>query len=401
MMKFLIFFFPILLFAQQNPTSQYIDSEFDKVELLSREGKYDEYIKKNMLLLKSSKQINYSKGIALAYLNLSCGYSYAKNYKKGLEYLKLAKNEEYAKNNLDFQITAKRDLGYNYYNMGLYQEAITEFKEVAVLSDEIPVDTSRIYAKSLAYCEVGIVFKDRNQIDSSKLYLKRGVNILLNEKKLTPRLNTLLIWHSMSLMEINIAEKKIDSAEINLRLLEAHSKNLLGNNNFKLYKIKGLINEHKKEYDSAITNYQTAIQLAKNAKNIVQVQWLYNAISKVYKQIGDEDTAVKYLQKYTAITDSLTNAKQPAIENTVQELVVQKENTVKAKNKFLLYGIWIGILGVIIFILFVIKRMRKKNRILAVKEQETKLLNQKLNLAFEEVVQLAKNNDSTITIDLN
>ncbi|WP_449398264.1 hypothetical protein [Chryseobacterium wanjuense] len=37
--------------------------------------------------------------------------------------------------------------------------------------------------------------------------------------------------------------------------------------------------------------------------------------------------------------------------------------------------------------------MRKKNKILNVKEQETKVLTQKLNVAFEEVIQLAKNND--------
>lgn len=392
-MKLFILFFSILLSGQQNSSPKYIDSEFDKTEILAREGKYDEYIKKNMLLLKNSKAINYSKGIAVGYLNLSNGYSYAKNYKKGMEYLKLAESTEYAQNNSDFQILIKNTLGFNYFNMGLYQEAISEFKEITILADEVPIDTLRIYHKSYAYCEIGTVYKARNQLDSSKFYIQKGIDILHHEKKLTPRLKAMALWYSLGLIEFSIDEKNFDSAEIQLKPLENESKKVLGNSNFRLFKIKGLINEHKKEYDSAIVNYQKAVQLAKKGKNVVQVQWLYDAVSKVYKQAGDEESAREYHQKYTSVTDSLIKVKQPEIENTVKELVTKKENKIKEKNRFLLYSIWLGILGLIIFILLVIKRMRKKNKILDVKVQETKALSQKLNVAFDEVVQLAKNND--------
>ncbi|MCT2409331.1 hypothetical protein NZD88_17415 [Chryseobacterium antibioticum] len=394
MMKFFIIFFSILLSGQQRISTKYIDSGFAKTEVLAREGKYDEYIKKTMLLLKNSKAINYSKGIALAYLNLSCGYSYASDYKKGLEYLRLAKNQEYAQNDFDFQILIKNYSGFNYYNMGLYQEAIAEFKEITILSDEISTDSLRIFHKSYAYCEIGAVYKAKNQLDSSKFYIKKGINILRREKKMTARSKSMLLWYSLGLIEINIDEKKIDSAEINLKPLEAQSKRILGNSNSKLYKIKGLINEHKKEYDSAIVNYQKSIQLAKKGRNIVEVQWLYNAVSKVYKQVGNEESAREYLQKYTSVRDSLTNAKQSAIESTVKELVVQKENKIKNSNKFLFYGICTGALGLFILIFLIVRRLHKNNTILNRKEQETRLLSQKLNVAFEEVVQLAKNNDS-------
>lgn len=392
MMRFFIFFFPILFFAQQKITPQYIDAEYQKAEALDREGKSDESIKKNMLLLKNSKQINYSKGIALGYLNLSCYYSYIKDYKKGLEYLKLAQKEEYVKNNLDFQINLKRQFGFNYYNMNLYDQAITEYKEIIALSDKIGED-SKAFTKFSAYCDIGVAFKGKNQLDSCKWYLKKGITILRNEKKLTSTSKAGLIFYSLGLAEVYITEKKIDSAEIYLKSIEEDSKKILGNNNFLLFKVKGLINENKKEYDSAVSNYQKAIPLTKSIKNATQLQWLYQALSGVYGKTGNKDSSEKYFQKYTAIKDSLYNAKQPVFENTVQELVTQKENKIKAKNKFLIYVIWIGAFGGIIFILLVIKRIRKKNKILNIKEQETQVLNQKLNLAFEEVVQLAKNND--------
>ena len=276
--------------------------------------------------------------------------------------------------------------------MGLYQEAITSFKDVVALSDEIPIDTSR-YFKSAAYIEMGIVYKDQNKLDSSRLYLKKGLAILRNNRKVTYESKVNILIYSLVLIEIDVYENKIDSAEIKLKSLEGNAKKIPGNYNFQLYKVKGLIHEHKKEYDSAISNYQKAIPLAQNLKNITQVQWLYNAASNVYKKTGDKDSAEKYFQKYTSIKDSLANAKQPAIENTVKELVTQKENEIKTKSKLLIYIIWIGAFGILIFILLVIKRMRKKNKILRVKEQETQALNQQLNLAFEEVVRLAKNND--------
>ncbi|MDP9961162.1 tetratricopeptide repeat protein [Chryseobacterium lathyri] len=391
MMKFFIFFFPLLIFAQQKITPQYIDAEYDKAETFRKEGKYNEYVKKNLILLKESRKTNYSKGIALGYLHLAGSYSYAKDYKKGLEYLKLARNEEYADNNPEFQILIKRYLGFNYYNMGLYQEAITAFKDVISLSDELPADTSK-YFKSAAYIEMGIVYKDQNKLDSSGLSLRKGLTILRN-RKITSESKVTLMIYSLVLIEIDVYENKIDSAEIKLKSLEANATKILGNYNFQLYKVKGLIHEHKKEYDSAISYYQQAIPLAKNVKNVTQIQWLYNAISNVYQKTGDKDSAEKYFQKYTTIKDSLANAKQPAIENTVKELVNQKENEIKTKSKFLVYIIWIGAFGIILFILLAIKRIRRKNKILDVKEQETQALNKKLNLAFEEVVRLAKNND--------
>ncbi|GEN69623.1 tetratricopeptide repeat protein [Chryseobacterium rhizosphaerae] len=400
-MKFFILFFPVFLFAQQKITPQYIDKESDKLDIVGLKGKAMNggYLERSAFILRESKKIHYSKGIALGYIHIASYYSNSKNYKKELENLKLAMKEEYTGNNPDFQIRIKRQLASNYYNMGLYREAMHEVKENVILADEIPVDTLRIFDKSRAYCEIGVIYKEQNRLDSCRWYLKKGIdNVLQYKKKRTTKLEMLFVFYSLGLVEIDIMEKKIDSAEIRLKTIESRSKWILGNNSFQLYKVKGMLNEHKKEYDSAVFNYQNAIYLAKNVRNIIKIQDLYNNISRVYQQIGKKDSATKYFQKYITIKDSLGKAKQPAIENTVQELVTLKENKVKAKNKFLLYGIWIGIFSVIIFVVFTIRRIRKKNKILNVKEEETKLLNQKLNVSFEEVIQLAKNNDPEFLI---
>ncbi|MCT2409423.1 hypothetical protein NZD88_17875 [Chryseobacterium antibioticum] len=397
MMKYLIVLFPWLLFAQQKMTPQYIDSDYNKLEILYTEGKIHEGLKKNIFLLEESKKNQYSKGIIMGYLRLSYYYSNSRNYKKELECLKLAELE-YEKGNykhdLKFESEIKRELGFSYLNIGLYQKAIDKFKENVKLSENIDDYSSKIKVKSIAYFDIGRTYKRKNQPDSCKWYIKKGINLLKDEKKLDRIVKMHFVYNNLILAEYDISEKKLDSSERYVKSFDASSKEILGNNNFQLYKVKGMINEYKKEYDSAIFNFQQAISLTKKTGNVERLQGLYSDISRIYQQSGDNSSSQKYLQKYISIKDSLANAKQPAIENTVQELVVQKEKEIKSKNKFLIYiMIWIGVFTSIIFILIIIKRERKKNKILNVKVQETQMLNQKLNIAFDQVIQLAKNND--------
>lgn len=391
-MKFFILFIPIFIFNQQRITPKYIDSEFNKIDCLARNGKYKQFMSQNMLVLKSSKRINYPKGIALGYLNLSYGYSYSRNYKKSFEYLKLARDADYAKDNFDFQVNFKRFLGFNYSNIGLYREAINELKEVVLLSDDMSADTLRLYTKSSTYCDIGTIYQHQKQLDSCKLYLRKGLTILKKQKKPTPRLQAILLWYSMGLIEVNITENKIDSAGIKLQSIETLSKKRLGNNNFRLYKIKGLINCHKKEYDLALINYQKAIELAKNTSNVIQLQWLYNAVSKIYQLKGDDNSAQKYFKISTAIDNNLVRAKQPEIEKIVKELIIQKESKIKTNNKLLLYGLVICIFCLLVFMFITLRKRGKKHKNI-LKDEENILLIEKLPFAYEEIVKMAKNNN--------
>ncbi|WP_165790482.1 tetratricopeptide repeat protein [Chryseobacterium sp. MYb7] len=392
MIKIIFFFFPVFLLGQQKITSQYIESEIKKVHAVKETGNTNEYIKKNTILLRDSKQINYSKGIATSALNFSDIYFLLGNYKKSLYYLELAKKEKYTKDNIDMQVDIKMLYSYNYSVIDLYQEAISELKEVVVLSDEIKEDSLRIYAKSKAYSVIGAVYLEKEQFDLATLYMKNAVNVI--EKSETPgnKLQRSLIWYYLVLANVKIEENKIDSADKYVKIAEARPKKLFGNNNFKLYETKGRIHDKRKEYKSAIDDYQKALKLAEKT-NIAAAIALYKLISDVYTKLGNKESATEYLQKYTSISDSLANAKQPTLESTVKHLITQKEKGIKDNNKFLFYGVYIGVFGLILFIFFIAKRLYKKNKILSTKEQERQLLNQKLNIAFEEVVQLAKSNN--------
>jgi len=148
----------------------------------------------------------------------------------------------------------------------------------------------------------------------------------------------------------------------------------------------------------AIADYEKSIDLARKSHAVKRVLELYSLLSQVYEKIGKLDTSEEYLSKYTTLNDSLNIIESKNLEDTVDLLVEEKQKSLKNKNSFLFYGILIGIVLVIGSIVLILIRIRRKDEILEIKEQESKVLNQRLNFAFEEIIQLAKNNDSEFYI---
>ncbi|MFN1219004.1 hypothetical protein ACKW6Q_18710 [Chryseobacterium kwangjuense] len=393
MIRILFFLLSYSVFAQQKITSQYIDSELIKAGNLFKNGKTTECIKANTALLEYSQSINYSKGIVTSSLSLANRYFFSGNHSKSLYYLKLAEKEKYTQENISTQISVLNLFSYNYINIGLYNEAINGLKEIVTLSDQVQDKAIKVKAKSQAYFDIGIIHRWRKRCDSAAAYTQKAIYILQAQKKLSPECQSQLVWMSLEAIELKLDQEKTASAEAALKLVESRSEKLAGNQLYKLYQVRGLLHCCKNENDLAIKNYEKAIALAKEIQNNYSLQYLYNLIIAVYKKKGDQKMAQKYLEKSKLLNDSLRKTKETSIEPTVKELIKYKEKKSISKIQFLVYYICAGVLIVIILLSFVIIKIRKGKKKLMQKEQETHLLNQKLSLAFNEVVQLAKNND--------
>lgn len=391
MIKILLFLFSTFIFAQEKITSQSIDEKLKKLNTIGLNGKHDQYISENILVLKEAKQISYSKGITLTYLNLSNVSIYEANYKKSLKYLNLAKTEKYTKSDLCTQLKIKQLISYNYIAIGLYKDAIIELKEIAVLSDKIPVDSTKIYTKASAFIDTGVVYRGKKQFDSATIYLKKAIALL--QRKRSHRLQTISAWGNLTLIEVKIDENKIDSAETYFKLLKVQKRILVGGCNVKLYQVKGQIFDKQKKYSAAISNYQKALELARETKNIHVISDLYQLISQAYLKINNKELYKKFHQKYTSINNSLNRSSQDSTENIVKELVIKKEEKLKSKTKSLICIMCMVALLVIAIFIYIFTRIRTEQKILNKKNQEAKLLSKKLNTDFEEIVRLAKNND--------
>ncbi|UWX62062.1 hypothetical protein N0B40_07160 [Chryseobacterium oranimense] len=391
-MKFLIFLFPFLLFAQQKITTAAIDNRLEKSNALLFEGQTDHMIKLNLSILEDSKHINYPKGKVYACYNLALAFSGEYRYNKSNYYLKLMESEFKNIDDEDEEISMNLLYSINYKGIKMYDEALKKLRKNLVLANNIKSDSTRYSSNTLTLVEMAKNHMEKKSYDSATYYGKRVIEEVKKPKKLNSGLNTSLKVGLLILAETKLKEKKIDSAEFYIKSAQSVPI-VLGNNEFRTFKLLGEIDEAKKQYDSAISNYKKAIELAAKVKNFKKLLELYGLISRAYEKTNQRDNEKKYTFKYNTLSDSLKTIEDENLKDTIGLLVEEKQKPMADRNNLLLYIIFIGGTCSVIIIFLVNNRVHKKNKILNVKEQEAKVLTQKINVAFEEVIQLAKNND--------
>ncbi|CAI8715266.1 TPR_REGION domain-containing protein [Chryseobacterium sp. IT-36CA2] len=393
-MKLLFLFFPLLFFSQQKITTQNIDNKLEKSNAFLFDGKTDEMIKLNHLILKDSRQINYPKGKSYACYNLALAYSMQYRYSKSNYYLNVMESEFKNLNEDDEGIAVNILYSMNYKGTKMYDEALKRLKRNLVLVNKIKSDSARRFNRIVTLVEMAKNYMEKKDYDSATYYSRLTVEEAKKSKKTDTGLNTSLKIAILTLVETKIKQNKIDSAEYYFK--SAQSVPIaLGNNEFRTFQLLGDINRVKNQNDSAIVNYQKAIILAKKVKNYKKLSELYNSISEVYRKTEETQQEKKYQLLHNTLDDSLKVIENENLKDTVNLLVTDKQKPLADKNNLLILIICIGVISFIIIGFFIKKRERKKNEIIDTKEQETKQLTQQLNIAFEEVVQLAKKNDPT------
>lgn len=391
-MKLLIFFFPFLLFSQQKITPKIIDDRLEKSNAFLIDGKTDDMVKLNLSILKDSKHINYPKGKVYSCYNLALAFSIQYRYNRSNYYLKLMESEFKNLNEEDEEISINILYSINYKGIKMYDEALKKLRKNLVLANNIKIDSARYSSRVLTLVEMSKNYLDKKDYDSTTYYSKRVIEEAKKPKKMDSGLNTSLKVTFLILAETKLKQNKIDSAEFYVK--SAQSVPIaLGNNEFRTLKLQGQIHDAKKEYDSAIVDYKKAIELATKVKNFKKLLELYGLISEAYEKTGQPANEKEYSLKYKALNDTLNTIEADNLKDTVGLFVKEQQKPLEDKNNLLFYIILIGITSTAVIIFFINKKLRKKNSVLNVKDEENKQLNQKLNFAFEEVVQLAKNND--------
>jgi len=381
-----------LLFAQPKATKAAIDKKLEKSNALLIDGHTDEMIALNLSILDDAKHINYAEGKLSAYYNLALAFSVQYRYNKSNYYLKMMEPEFKNSNAEDQEISMNILYSINYRGIKMYDEALKKLKKNLVIADNLKSDSTRHAIKAMIQVQIGRNYIEKKMYDSVIYYGNRVVDELKKSKKMDAGMNTSLKVAMLLLSEANLNKNKIDSAEFYIKTARAVPVNL-GNNDFATFKLLGQICDAKKQYDSAVVDYEKAIILAKKAKNFRKLLELYGLISQSYEKTGQIDHSNKYEFQYNKLGDSLKKIDDDNLKDTVGILVEEKQKDLKDKNHFLLYIIIAGIFTTVIIFFYITRRINNKNKILNVKEVETKNLSQKLNVAFEEVIQLAKNND--------
>jgi tetratricopeptide (TPR) repeat protein len=232
------------------------------------------------------------------------------------------------------------------------------------------------------------------KVDSTLFYLHKAIEIKENPFKYAVVANYYL--------KENV---NIDSAKHYLN----KSKVLLSYNAITEYQ-KATVLHAEANFNKAIGNYKEAIifykkslVIYKKIKKSQEVKLSYKLIYETYEKLEDENSAHKYLLKYTNITDSISAQYNQKINVVISNFLKVQEKGYQEKEKKFSFFIGIVVLlfvGIIILIIYNYRKKRQKiivekEKIIKQKNLESIQLKEKLNIAFDEVISLAKINDAS------
>lgn len=384
-LQFFLASFCISLFScgySQHRNEKQIDSIQAYGSLALREnGAYQKLILLNQQLIRESEKINHGKGITKGYINIANALFLLGNYKESLRFLKLAEKQDYLQHDYRLLDALYIEYGKIYDQVGFYTKADESFDKAIQYAKRInDKDSLKNNSLGYVYCWKALSTKIKKLPDSALYYLHKAY-------KAEPVPST-AVNISQKYLELN----NIDSAEFYVK--EAWKK-IIVNSDLKYHKAAALwgfadIYFRKKQFEKALEYYQQSFEIYQKIDRKGDMRTLYQKMSVTYDSLKQPEKSKEYLTKYTVLNDSLNTTQKQVLNISVEGFLKEQEQKNTSSRQKLYYIIGsISVVGCILgFLGFQFYKRRKK-------EQKVKIshLEQKVSVAYDEVVQLAKNND--------
>nr|WP_315027681.1 hypothetical protein [uncultured Chryseobacterium sp.] len=392
----IIFFFMLLvcciysvgLYGQGTFSPKRFDSILlKKTESLRIQGDYENLVRLNKDYLNIAEEKKYKEGIILCYINISNISATIGNYKRGLSYLSLAEKELKTVNSPVLKARLYQEHGQLNGVIGLYKSAL-EFnaKGLYYLKSTSDQEKRKFYLYRLYANRADFLYKAHN-VDSAYIYLQKGKRV----DSQGVLLNALLAKHHL------LYTKRLDSTLIYLQKASAKIVNT-GKVNVQsgfVYLIYGDYYYELKDYTTALDYYNKALDNYNKTNRLYNIPGVYEAIANTYRMLNEPQKEGEARQKYREEKTALENIQNEAINISIDHMLTDKDEESHGFEKRLyLYISIIVILCIIIFIL-----LYRRNRSLRQRKDQFKTealsLKSKINDSFDELVSLAKKNDST------
>lgn len=394
-----IFYSHILLFlflscsvgsvsAQTTFSRQRFDSILlKKTESLRIQGDYENLVRLNKDYLNLAEEKKYQEGVILCYINISNISATIGNYKRGLSYLSLAEKELKKINSPVLKARLYQEHAQLNGVIGLYKSALElNAKGLYYLKNVPDAEKRKFYLYRLYANRADFLYK-ANKTDSAYIYLQKGKEI----DGQGVLLNTLLAKHHL------LYTKRKDSALIYLGKASEKIVNT-GKVNVQsgfVYLTYGDYYFSQEDYKTALEYYNKALDNYSKTNRLYNIPGVYESIAKTYKMLNDPQKEKEAMQKYTEEKTALENIQNEAINISIDHMLSDKaEESDGFQKKIYLY---IG--GIIVLLLVVFILLYRHNRVLRQKKNEFKSealsLKSRINDSFDELVTLAKKNDST------
>ena len=341
-----------------------------------------------------SNEVDYSKGKARGNFYIAQVLWSLGEFGKTIEYLELAENEPYVAHDLILMSEICRVKGRAYGSLKLYDLSVREFHKGLQFIHRIDSSFEREYLTSLSYDNLAHSYSLQHVVDSTLHYLNKNKQLLegtTEERLFRSRIN---LYAQLGKAYTVMEEYDVATDYFNKAL------QLTNEYNFPytswIYLQWGNMKREQGLLDSAIVKYHAGLDNLRQTNLRVELNGIYSALRDTYIQLENNDSALFYHQKKTAIEAELEEANIKAVNVAIEKLLQEEQRQQKNRLKRTTHIALIIIITVGLLALAVWLRWKKQYQQQVVeKEQELKaVIEEKLDSALDEVVELARENDS-------
>lgn len=412
MKKLVLLIFYLCLFLTKNGYSQ--KAVFNQIDSLivkannsigSNPTKSIELSNEAYLL---SQKVNYTNGKIKSLDNLAYYHYIIRKPDKAIYYSSLQEKEALAIKDYTSVCNALRFKAINYSLLGYHKEATAAIDKGILFAEKL-VAPEQFRAKGLLFQSKAFTINDlsiENKRDSKQIlkYHKKSIAEFLKIKPMV--INDI---SNLSGEYINTAAeytqiKENDSALLffNKALILAQRNKDLSNEHIVLFHI-GKVNFNLKKYNEAIQYFENSSKLSKTNKDSYTLRENYKFLDSCYLKLNDLNSSHKYLAKYTKLNDSIITAEKKAVKAPFDEIIKEKEDesaNQKRNSIYIIIGIVLFLIAAICFGVQFYKKFKKEREekeetihVVVEKESLIKEMSLKVSDSYEEVIELAKNND--------
>lgn len=399
---FIKLFFFLFFYSQGVSGQEYVGDPKEKISLdqevqgLIRKGQFQEALLLNINIVNKAKAKNDNKTVALGYIKISSILCTLGKHLESLQYLDLANNLISEEKNTELKIKILINYGRNYSALKIAKKSIN------VLSRGIYLFENKKYAKrdllSRLYINKASAFLNTEyKVDSTLAYIHKAISI----KGTTFKYAVLTNYYLKTNINIDSATHYLKKSKVLMQgeSISAYHKSIFLQAQANLYKANG-------NYKEAIKYYKSALKISNRMKKYIEIKLVYKLLSETYELLNEQNQAHEYLLKYTTFNDSVNAVYKKNIDLVIGGFLSNQEDNHKEKEKQFSYFLGFGVLlfvTITTFIIFYFRKKRfglieEKERVIKQKNLERDKFKQKLNVAFDEVISLAKNNDVSFLI---
>lgn len=372
-----------------------IDSTLSKIYVNSLNNfDFERGISETRKLIKRSEQINYKKGIGQGSLNIANFLTNTGYYRDALKYLEIAE-KNIDKDEYDITSMIYIEYGKVYGFLSLHEISLKYFEKAIAASKKIKNKKLHKQNLQISYACKAESSKFLSRYDSMYVYFKKAYR--LDPDPIT--------GSNIAHYFINYNKDQIDSADHYLKIATETLKKKTYDPLNKL----GVIMEYgnfyfqKKEYIKALDKYHESLELSLEMKRVDERATIYDLLSKTYAQLNKEKKSAEFLQKHKALSDSLNNINNLALNLSVDKLIRDKDEEkirLQSNNNWTI-ALVCGTATSMLVCGYIYYNKKKKQKEFLIenqkKEIEEKILEKrnleiKINDSFDEIIFLAKNN---------